>query len=60
MVKLGTIHQTPSPHPTREPKRIKVNVAYSVGSGLELTVPKAESIFNAQRDIIRLRVCFSK
>jgi uncharacterized protein len=34
----------------------KANVAYSVGAGLELTVPNATSIFNAQRDIIEFMI----
>lgn len=33
-------------------KHFKANVAYSVGTGIELFIPKAESIFNAQKDII--------
>lgn len=37
-------------------KHFKANMAYSVGTGLELFVPSAELFFNAQKDIIEFMI----
>jgi uncharacterized protein len=33
-------------------RHFKANIAYAVGAGLDLTLPTAEALFNAQRDIV--------